>query len=219
MGAFEQARAQGAKAVELDVRTCARGEVVVFHDATLERMTGKRRRELVADLASTELGTLDLGGATVPLLSAVLAWARQRQVAVNVELKHDVPNRWALAVETVRVVREAGADVLFSSFDPLLMTMVGALAPGIPRALLFHSAQPRWVDVLQHVVRPPLVSTLHLERTQATDGGVRGPKDRNLRVGVWTVNDPAEARALVARGATTVITDQPGAILAGLGAA
>jgi glycerophosphoryl diester phosphodiesterase len=32
--------------------------------------------------------------------------------------------------------------------------------------------------------------------------------------GVWTVNDPAEADALVAAGAATIITDRPRALLA-----
>jgi glycerophosphoryl diester phosphodiesterase len=217
MPAFERAVSQGAKAVELDVRTCAGGEVVVFHDATLERMTQGRDLRRVEDLSADALRSILLtAGAHVPLLSEVLGWARQCDVAVNVELKHDVPNRLALAEETARVVKEAGADVLFSSFDPLLLAMVSALALAIPRALLVHADQPMWADALQAAARPPLVGALHLEHTQTGADALRRYLLRGLRLGVWTVNEPREAAALVESGVASIITDRPGDVLAGL---
>jgi len=40
-------------------------------------------------------------------------------VAVNVEMKHDVPSLTLLARATEKAIREAKADVLLSSFDPV----------------------------------------------------------------------------------------------------
>jgi glycerophosphoryl diester phosphodiesterase len=196
IAAFEQARDQGARAIELDVRTHA-GEVVVLHDATRATM-----RELQV--------------AGVPTLGEVLAWARQRDVAVNVEMKHDVPSRSALARAVARLVRESRADVLLSSFDPVLLAMAGALVPSIPRALLVHAAQARWADAVQELARPAVVQALHLERTQTDPRALARYRARGLRLGVWTVNEPSEACDLVGLGVETIITDQPGAILAAL---
>jgi len=113
LAAFEQARAQGARAIELDVRTCAGGTLVVFHDATLARMTGERDPRRVSEVPERELLGIDLGGgATIPTLLAVLTWARQSEVAVNVEMKHGVPGRRALVRATVDAVRATRADVL-----------------------------------------------------------------------------------------------------------
>jgi glycerophosphoryl diester phosphodiesterase len=191
IAAFERARAQGARAVELDVRTWE-DQVIVLHDAP------------PAD-----------GGmpADAPTLAEALDWARAHDVAMNVEMKHDVPSRASLVRATLRAVRESRADVLLSSFDPLLLAMAAALAPGIPRALLVHSRQRRWADLVQARVRPPAVTSLHLERTQTDSRVIRGALRRGLRVGVWTVNDAREAADLVALGVATIITDQPGAIL------
>lgn len=194
IAAFERARVQGACAVELDVRTWG-GRLIVLHDAP-------------------RLGEDVPAGA--PSLAEVLAWARGNDIAVNVEMKHDVPSRTSLARATVRVVRDSGADVLLSSFDPLLLAIAAALAPGIPRALLVHSRQRRWADLLQARVRPPAVTSLHLERTQTDPRLVRSALRRGLRVGVWTVNDAREAADLVALGVATIITDRPGAILEAL---
>jgi glycerophosphoryl diester phosphodiesterase len=214
--AFEQARAQGAKAIELDVRTSARGEVVVFHDRTLERMTAGRDIRAVSDVPAPALQHVDIGGARVPLLADVLAWARLKGVAVNVELKHDVPSRLSLARETVRVAREAGADVLYSSFDPLLLGFVGALDPATPRALLVHAKQPLWARAVQASARPPVFSALHLERTQTEPRALRRYLHRGLRLGVWTVNELDEAAELARDGARSIITDRPGDVLMAL---
>jgi glycerophosphoryl diester phosphodiesterase len=217
LAAFEQARAQGARAIELDVRTCAGGTVVVFHDATLARMTGERDPRRVSEVPERELLGIDLGGgATIPTLLAVLTWARQSEVAVNVEMKHGVPGRRALVRATVDAVRATRADVLLSSFDPSLLSLAAALVPSIPRAFLTEARSPAWARALQETARPPLVQGLHLERTAVTADAVARYRRRGLRVGIWTVNDPAEARELHRFGVASIITDQPGDILAAL---
>jgi glycerophosphoryl diester phosphodiesterase len=195
LAAFEQARVQGARAIELDVRT-HEGQVIVLHDPPREPLARLRPE--------------------VPTLAEVLVWASERGIAVNVEMKHDVPDRLALARATVRLVRNAGAQVLFSSFDPRLLAMAAALAPRVPRALLVHSAQKRWADAVQEAARPPLVEAIHLERTQTDPRAVARYLARGLRVGVWTVNDPSEARDLVAIGVASIITDAPGVMIEAL---
>ncbi len=172
------------------------GQVIVLHDAP---------REPLAQLRPE-----------VPTLAEVLEWARSHGVGVNVEMKHDVRDRLALARATAREVKAAGADVLFSSFDPSLLAMVAALAPRVPRALLVHSAQKRAADALQEAARPPFVQAIHLERTQTHPRDVARHLARGLRVGVWTVDDPSEARDLVGIGVASIITDAPGEMLEAL---
>jgi glycerophosphoryl diester phosphodiesterase len=195
LAAFEQARAQGARAIELDVRTCGTGEDVVAHDPT---------RATLAELRAQG----------VPTLGEVLAWARERDVAVNVELKHDVPSRVALLERARRSLRHTRADVLLSSFDPLLLAGAAAALPGVPRALLTSSRQRPRVPLA--VASRPYVQALHLQRTQTEPATIARCRRRGLRVGVWTVNDPREAVDLVALGVETLITDAPGLLLAAL---
>jgi glycerophosphoryl diester phosphodiesterase len=216
MAAFERARNVGARAVELDVRTCAGGDAVVFHDATLERMTGSRDRRPVSEVPRSELGQLDLGGgARVPSLAEVLAWARACQVAVNVELKHDVPSRLGLARAAVAAFQAQPADVLWSSFDPLLLAIVAVLFPVSRRAMLVESGGSAWADRLDWLGYRPFVTAVHSDARRPRERAARYAK-RGLRWGVWTVNDPQEAKDLVALGARTVITDAPDRVLAAL---
>jgi glycerophosphoryl diester phosphodiesterase len=213
--AFERARQLGARAIELDVRVCRGGDLVVFHDDDLARMTHGARKQRVEDVPLHELRAIDLGGgAIVPTLAEVLAWARDGGVAVNVELKHDVPDRLAFARDACRCIRASRADVCVSSFDPSLVALSAVLAPRVPRALLVHAGQARWGDWIQEIARPPACQALHLERAQVPPSALDRYARRGLRLGTWTVNDALEARELVRQGVATVITDDPGAILA-----
>ena len=116
LAAFEQARAEGARAIELDVRTCRTGEVVVHHDPTTRSLD-------------------ELRAEGVPTLAAALAWAVERDVAVNVEMKHDVPSRLILLDRLRPILRRAQGDILLSSFDPLLLAGAAVAFPALRRAL------------------------------------------------------------------------------------
>jgi glycerophosphoryl diester phosphodiesterase len=209
--AFEHARRQGAPAVELDVRTCAGGGLVVVHDATLSNASEGRDGRRVCDAHRSELRAMG-----VPTLEEALSWARASRVAVNVEMKHDVADRAAFVRATVHAVRASGADVLLSSFDPLLLAIAAVLAPSLPRALLVRAGQPLWERGLQRAARSPFVGWLHLERTQVHPSVLARHLAKGLRLGVWTVNDPREAVDLVRLGVASIITDAPGAVLQAL---
>lgn len=211
VAAFEEARRQGVRAVELDVRACLGGEAVVCHDATLSRVTGGRDERRVCDVSIGELRALGLS-----TLEDVLSWARSRGVGLNVEVKHDTSRRARLVSSAVRAIRAAGVDAILSSFDPRLLAAAALVEPKLPRALIVHAGQPLWADLLQRVVRPPLVVWLHLERGQVRPQALASYVRRGLRLGVWTVNDPGEAVDLARLGVRSIITDHPGTILAAL---
>jgi glycerophosphoryl diester phosphodiesterase len=219
IAAFDRARAEGAVAIELDVRTCMGGEVVVFHDADLARLTGGDDRRAVAKVTSGELAHVRLGagGDRAPTLDDALAWADAAGLAVNVELKRDVPDRVALARAVARVIaRHARARVLVSSFDPALLAGSALLAPRVPRAWLTHEGQRWWEPAWAALAARAPIHAVHLERTQASSRLVARLRAAGKRVGVWTVNDPAEAKDLVAAGVDWIITDAPARIGAAL---
>jgi glycerophosphoryl diester phosphodiesterase len=193
--AFERARAEGARAIELDVRTCGTGQVVVLHDPT-----------------AASLEKLQADG--VPTLAETLDWAAEHDVAVNVEMKHDVPSRRALVARLRPLLTRTRTDVLLSSFDPLLLAAAAFAFPAIRRALLTSRDQRPHVPAA--LARLPFAHALHLQRTQASPVAIARHRSRGVRVGVWTVNDPAEASHLAALGVETLITDTPGALLAAL---
>ncbi|AUX24315.1 glycerophosphoryl diester phosphodiesterase [Sorangium cellulosum] len=209
LAAFEEAAAQGADAIELDVRVCGSGEVVALHDPDLARVTGGADPRAAAALPWDELRRVDLGGERVPLLAEALAFARGRRLAVNVEMKRDVPDRAAVVLATARLLRawDPRHAVLVSSFDPVMLASFGLMAPAVPRALLVHRS--RYHDAAVRL--PPVLGSFaaHIERTIASPERIALLQRAGRVVNVWTVNDPGEARDLAALGVDGLITDAP----------
>ena len=215
--AFEAAVREGAEAIELDVRTCASGELVVLHDETLERITEGADTRTAAHLSLSELSRVELpGGARVPSLAAALGFARERGLPVNVELKRDVPSRPAVVRAAARLLGrwDPSHPVLVSSFDPFMLAGLQALAPRVPRAILVH--RTRYHPFHAATAIPLGAAAVHLERTLTRPELVRSLQARGFAVNVWTINDPREARDLAALGVAAIITDVPGEMRAAL---
>jgi glycerophosphoryl diester phosphodiesterase len=221
LAAFRLALEQGADGVELDVWRCGTGEVVVGHDEDTLRVSGVALR--VPDAPLAELRALDVGGwkgdafrgERMPLLSEVLE--ELPGAVVNVELKSRGGDL-RLAGAVAKVVARAGAAgrVLVSSFDWRLVVAFRLAAPDVPVGLLFDGERS-WKLPLAAAIRLMGPSAVHPERTLATEERVRAWTRRGLAVNVWTVDDPAEARALAALGAAGVISNVPARIRAALG--
>src|SRR5918996_3928143 len=111
--AFRAAVEERADGVELDVRICASGEVVVCHDRTLRRLMGvgwEIARTPWWKLRRADVGTrLGFAAARIPLLEEVLAFLPTTML-VNVELKCETASDGGLVARTAEVIRAAHAE-------------------------------------------------------------------------------------------------------------
>lgn len=116
--AFELAAAAGY-GIELDVQLSRDGQVVVFHDDTLERVCGVQKR--VDELSYEELLKLRLCGSdcTIPLFSQVLDTIRGRGPLI-VELKDGKRNR-ELCEKTYELLSDYRGQVCIESFNPMIV--------------------------------------------------------------------------------------------------
>ena len=121
--------------IECDVQDTADGEAVVFHDDTLDRLTGERGpvRERRAD----ELTRLSVGGSSdvIPTLSALLERITGR-VGLVVEIKSRFDGAMALTRRTCELLQAYPGPVAIKSFDPRVVGEVRRLAPALPRGFL-----------------------------------------------------------------------------------
>ncbi|HWQ13863.1 MAG TPA: glycerophosphodiester phosphodiesterase family protein [Roseiflexaceae bacterium] len=210
MAAFELAARQGADMCELDVQPTADGQLVVFHDETTERWDGQRRRAAACTLA--ELQALDIGGERVATLAEVCDFARERGMRLNVELKG--PGFGAAVARLLRDTRTAEL-VLISSFWPAALQEIAAADPSLPRAYLMGIRTLR-PDVRLRESWPFLalrrVGASAWHPASEIPGLTRVlplVRRAGYQVNVWTVNDPAAMRRLIALGADGIITDRP----------
>ncbi len=131
--AFEAA-AQRGLGIELDVQLSQDGQVVVFHDDTLDRVTGVQGR--VDAWPLEQLQTMRLCGteSTIPLFSQVLELVAGRGPLI-VELKTG-PRNEELCQKTLALVRQYEGEFCIESFDPTIVAWFKRNAPDILRGQL-----------------------------------------------------------------------------------
>jgi glycerophosphoryl diester phosphodiesterase len=105
--------------------------------------------------------------------------------------------------------------VLVSSFNVWSLLKVRLLAPELRTALLFA---PKLPLLLPGVLAALLhVDALHPNEGQVDEGLMTRARRRGLMVNVWTVNEAARVRELLALGVDGVMADDPEALLLAAG--
>jgi glycerophosphoryl diester phosphodiesterase len=208
LAAFRLAREQGADGIELDVKRCASGEVLVMHDPTLERTTNGEGK--LHEWSLAELHTLDAGGGErVPTLDDVFD-SIGPDLLVNVEVTNYTTRNDGLEAAVVEVVRrhKIAERIIFSSFNPWSVRKLAALASDIPRAILYSPDMPIY---LRDVWLSPFVSHQfrHPEHSMVTPPYVEYLHKQGRRVNAWTVNEPDEIKRMAACGVAGIIGDSP----------
>jgi glycerophosphoryl diester phosphodiesterase len=211
MAAFGRAVELGYRFLETDVHATLDGELIAFHDATLDRVTD--RSGVVARLPWREVRVARIGGVEpIPLLREVLeAWPHLR---VNIDPKADGAVgplldlvRRAGAIDRIcigsfsdrrlRRIRAALGPRLCTSMGPQEVARLRMVASGLlPRAAVTRQAACVQIPVRRGPVllaEPRLLATAHA---------------LGLPVHVWTVNDREEMRRLLDLGVDGLVTDE-----------
>lgn len=211
--AFELARAQEADAIEFDVQLTRDENLVVFHDADLQRLASDAQLVRSMTRAAILRVPLVLGSKTgrAPMLADVFAWAAHNDMRLHVELKLErTRDALPIAKELSRAFRGATASVrartCVSSFAPSVLVGLAALEPSLARAFLFdreHTglfASRALAQILPLTFVHPnykLCSPRRMARWRA----------RGLGVNAWTVDSPGVASALARVGVDGIITN------------
>lgn len=162
--AAEAAIAAGC-AIECDVQDSADGEAMVFHDATLERLTGERgplRERRAADLARIRLaGSQD----TILALPDFLDRIGGRTPLI-IEVKSRFDGSTALCRRVAEICRGRDAGIALKSFDPEIVAALRDLAPHRPRGIVAaNSYESDDYGGLSGEQKHGMANLLHIERT------------------------------------------------------
>jgi glycerophosphoryl diester phosphodiesterase len=230
LAAFEDAMARGCDGAELDVQLTCDGVVVVHHDfrlaAGLARKDGTWLAEpgpRIKDISLQELRQFDVGtpqpggdyaqahpllkavNARVPTLKEVAALAATRHFKLFVELKCDASADSADPVALADAAYAVTGDrAIYVGFDWRALVRIGQLG-----GVCWFTT-----DKLCGGVRPVIDMIAGAggqgwfpNFPDATPDNVAYARSRGLKVGAWTVNDPADIRRLAALDA--ICTDRP----------
>ena len=215
MAAFCEAIAAGSDGIEFDVRLTRDGVPIIIHDNTLRRTTGLPHR--VADLTWSELENLNAG---VPSLEQLFTLFEANDLLLFLEMKVDsAAEHLPLAEACSKLIDEFSFKqrVFVECFDLKALAIIKNIDSEIKTAALFQPTLSRPSLADQRIIdraKAIKASALALHYRLARESLVNKAFDAELRVAVWTVDDPvwiARARSL---GIEALITNDPAAMLA-----
>lgn len=215
LAAFELALKHGADGIELDAKLSSDGDVIVIHDANVDRTTGGQGR--VKDLTLKDLRSLDAGvffshqfkGEKIPLLEEVFDSVGKRTF-INVELTNYNSPRDHLVESVCMLVKKFGLQnrVIFSSFLASNLGRAKSYLPEVPCGLLalggLLGAWPRSFGFAFGNY-----DALHSYLKNVTHQQIQRVHRLNRRIHVWTVNDREDMSRLFQWGVDAIFTDDP----------
>ena len=196
----ERAIERGADAVEIDVHATADAILVVHHDPTFAEgvSPASLRGRAIAELSWAAVRSAELApGVGIPRLDELLDRVAGRAI-VYVEVK-------GAGIEQLvaDAVARSAATCAVHSFDHAAIERLRAIAPTIPRGILFESEPSALEDVIERTgardVWPhwQLIDRPLVERVHAANG----------RVIAWTVNSSEVAAELARLGVDGICSD------------
>ncbi len=213
MLSFEKAYEAGADGIELDVHLSLDGEVMVIHDESLERTTG--RRGCVYEYRRSELEGIDAsvthpgyGFCPVPSLEEYLSFAKDKDLVTNIEIKSIPVYYPGLEEKTLELVRRFGLEdrVLFSSFNWLSCRIIRELAPRMPTGLLVEGYRLHNIGA---AVGRCGHAYYHPSFTLVDDKVVGDMHGNGVGINVWTVNEEEDIRRMADLGVDGIISNFP----------
>ncbi len=213
MPAFELAYEMKADGIETDVQMTRDGVPVLIHDETLQRTTNGHG--FVKDMDWKDLEYLDAGNyfspkfadTRLPTLEQFLAWASDKALYINLELKNDKVDYKDLEVKVLDLLRkfEMKNRTTISSFNPESVKRMRKLDANLDVALLRSRKHP---DLAQYA-KDLGASSLHVKHTLLNRSLIEACGNLNLPVRIYTVNSTLLIRKGLRYNCAGIITDVP----------
>lgn len=211
MAALRKGFAMGFRGVEFDVMATRDDELVLMHDDVLGRTVagnGSIGQLNLSDLLAMDAGkwfSAEYAGELVPSFAQATEYCVSSGIFMNAEIK-PVPGQ---EVRTAELVAQfcnllPQGSVLVSSFSLDALRVTKQLAPAVTRAWLVESVPDDWSQTLAMLDS----TTLHAQAKTLNASVIAALKAEDINLLAYTVNDPAQARALFTMGVDAICTDR-----------
>lgn len=214
LASFRAALAMGASAIELDVRRCKSGEMVVIHDETIDRTSNGSGR--VQDLSLRELRQFDFGnGEHISTLDEVLTGLAgkcrdSRNPHIFVELKGPGSKSVAQTLDNnVADKRYSYQDFTVIGFNHAQLFHFKRQNPHIDTGLSFSAKHPLLAKAAIGLALRLGASAINPDHLLVTPELVEKAHAAGLKVNTWTVNEHADLKRMCEMNVDGLMSDHP----------
>jgi glycerophosphoryl diester phosphodiesterase len=205
IASFQKALDLKVDAIELDVHLCASGELVVFHDFTLDGLTngsGDIHKFSLSQLKQFQV----LEQYQIPTLEEVLLLINKKCI-VNIELKGRNTAETTLKVIS-KFIKNYGwtkDQFLISSFQSEELAKVRRIDSKIPLAILTQTSIKQAIDWAIEFN----AQAIHPHFSLLTAENCILAQQRGLKINAWTVNELADIERIKHYQINGIISDFP----------
>ncbi|MDC1217570.1 glycerophosphodiester phosphodiesterase family protein [Flavobacteriaceae bacterium] len=195
----------GVDGIEIDIFKCASGELVVFHDQTLEKLTNSKG--YIEQLTLDSIRKIDvLNGFTIPTLEEVLDLINGR-VFLNIELKGTQTALLTNEIILSYFERKEWdlSKILISSFNWEELEIFYSVNSEVSIAILTEDDPLDAIPIAKQLN----AVAINPEYLSLNTGNIDKIKKEGLKIFTWTVNDPQEIKDVITLGVDGIITDFP----------
>jgi len=201
---IKKALSLGVDGIEIDVHRSASGELVVFHDFTLDRMTDTSGE--ISKFTLNQLKKVKVKGhCQIPTLSEVMAFINNTCL-LNIELKgQNTPKEASRLIDFY--VEKKGWDysnIIVSSFQFDLLEQVYRVNKKVPLGVLTDTNLEAAIDFAKTIN----AFAIHPDYTMLTQEIVEELK-KGFKVFTWTVNNLKPIKRIKSYGVDGIISDFP----------
>lgn len=138
LAAFSKAVAMHTDMIELDVRVCGSGELVIMHDARVDRTTNGSGK--VSSLSLTDLKELDAGnGEKIPTLPEALdAIGTKAKININIKVRAAVKPTITLVAEYIHQGKFGYDHIILASANIYTIRQVQRMYPRIRTSIIIR---------------------------------------------------------------------------------
>lgn len=191
--------------IETDIQFTKDQKIVCFHDKTLKRLSGDKRR--ICDLKLKELKKVKLcpaygSGDKICTFKQYLKVCKKYKKQCVIELKYKMsPSQMKKVLQVIRRHRYT-KNCTIISFDSFALSVIRHLCPTIKLQLLINNPLKRYIAFCKdYDVGVSLYSKIATRETIAKLISL------NIAVGVWTINDLSTAQKFADQNVGYITTD------------
>jgi glycerophosphoryl diester phosphodiesterase len=215
LAAFELAIARGASSIEFDIQLSADSVPVVFHDATLERITGVSAK--VRETNLSQLQTLNAGkwfsdeffDEKIPTLKEALGILKNVDKFLYFDVKPHCEWSDAEVAEFVNTLNDRGIKekCVITSFNDTFLGQVRRLDGDLAIGQIVANLEAYKTQFSQAVAnRDNLISSQYRVLLE-NPALIAETRSQGVDIVAWTVDDPADMQKLIDLGVTRIVTN------------
>ena len=213
IAAFKKALVDGCDGFEFDVQQTKDGEIVVFHDWTLERTSngnGYLRNHTLEELKKLDVGSWfndNFKGEKIPTLEETLNIIPDDKL-INIELKEEHSIERGTEKKVLDIIKKYPTkNIIVSSFSHNLLKNLKELDNSIKVGILLECALVNLDLYIENLGFK--IDAYHPGKSFLNKKDIDYLNSKGIDINVWTVNTTKDFNLLKDMGVTRIITNFP----------